>query len=589
MKELGPDISIPKTTGTHADVLVAAGLADLLSSAMDNSPLTIIEEGTQFIVHLPRALSEVDIVHIPSVPGYPFLKANENVAVPSGIVDMVDYKAEKAKADRIKKISAKPGRNKNLDAESQQLIQEENLRQDWRLLQVLNTLKGSDTTNRLYGKIIGEEPTQFQKKVFAALYSLVAKEPSRLDWKVSLVQLFTPVAAKGYSRLKPDSTGRNDKTKEQWVEPIVEWLKYRGYFLIACPFFQGAKAEDIRLLCPIPRNISIGALTSLAKELPRKGVYGAAPKMDALAILRLAELLIRRSREYQNSNHNDPSNILPPLDLGSKSPSDIISGIAITHYQSMGSAKVISTMSTLSLPGWFPISSHDDAQKWLNILDEHQKIIRGLKDDRSDEVGLLVAYRRFLERRGGNAAWALVEFMEHYGPFIMRANGSDNGRRRIARFTDEYFRRIIMGMNGKLLEIINDPGFESVARAVRQATVNAQNKKAREKAGGEKVWREVRYELLHDLSRTRKVPGNAFTECVAEFVSRYNSENARRREVTGDMRTAPPNVSDEEFKSFVGLIDYLGASTVGALLCAYGSCKEKWEPEEPETKTETVE
>ena len=136
-----------------------------------------------------------------------------------------------------------------------------------------------------------------------------------------------------------------------------------------------------------------------------------------------------------------------------------------------------------------------------------------------------------------------------------------------------------MGTNEKLLEIIDDPGFEAVARAVRQATVTSQNKRAR----GEDVWREIRYELLHDLHRTRKVPGNAFVECIMEFVSRYDYENARRRETKKDPKAAPANVSDEELRSFIALVERYGASLVGALLAAYGSCKEKWEPEDAGT------
>lgn len=138
-----------------------------------------------------------------------------------------------------------------------------------------------------------------------------------------------------------------------------------------------------------------------------------------------------------------------------------------------------------------------------------------------------------------------------------------------------------MGTNEGLLEIINDAGFESVARAVRESTVKAQHRKVRGKEGGEKAWREVRYELLHDIHRTRKTPGNDFIECVSEFISRYNYENARHREETKNMKSAPANVSDEEFKSFISLVSRFGAPTVGALLAAYGSCKEKWEEDEP--------
>lgn len=136
-------------------------------------------------------------------------------------------------------------------------------------------------------------------------------------------------------------------------------------------------------------------------------------------------------------------------------------------------------------------------------------------------------------------------------------------------------------MNTTLNEIVNDSGFDAVARAVRQATVTAQNKRAR----NEEVWREIRYDLLHDIHRTRKVPGNAFLECISEFISRYNYENARQREITKNPKAAPANVSDEELKSFVALLNQHGASTVGALLAAYGTCKEKWEGDEQSARS----
>ncbi len=570
---------IRKSTGTHADVFAAVGLADLLRSVQDIGTVRLIEREAEFEVHLPTPMGITALANrIPKIPGYPFLKANKRVRVPAGIHDVVDYKAEKAKADRRKQLAGPKKKNKQkvVDAETQQLIQQEQLREDWRLLQVLNTLQGDETANRVHETIIRKRPEQFRSDLANALDAVVRQKPANLDWKVSTVQLFTPIAAKGYSRLKPDSTDRNDKTKEQWADPFTEWLRYRGYFRAACPFFQGQKAEHVRLICPIPHNISIGAVESLARELRKGGVYGGSPKMDALAVLKLAELLLRHSEEY----HDPDAEVFPGLSLRGKTPAEAISGVMVTHYQSLGNAKAVSAMSSLALPGWFPIESKKDADDWLAFLDEHQRIIRGLQDDYSDEIGLLVAYRRFLEKRGEGAIWALVEFMERYGPFVMRANGSRiNGKIRwIRRFTNQYFRRILMGTNGGLLEIINDRGFEAVARAVRQATVTAQNKKAR----GEDVWREIRYELLHDLHRTRKVPGSAFVECVTEFISRYNYENARQRETTKNPKAAPANVSDEELKSFLTLVDRHGSSLVGALLAAYGSCKEKWEPEEGE-------
>jgi hypothetical protein len=556
---------VPKSTGTHGDVLAAAGLADLLAALPAAGTVMIVETERGFAVSAPRVL---DLQSVPQHPGYPFMKLKPNAAVPAGVTDVVDYQAEWAKAERYKEFRNGARKPRRLDTQTEQAIQEEAPREDWTLLRVLRALQGHKTSNRVHIAIVGQPLGHWQAEIASALASFRVSEPSGLDWKARSVQLFTPTAAKGYSLLKPEGTGRNNNTKEEWVDHLVEWLRYRGYFRIACPFF---RSSDVRVLCPVPAEISIRALESLARELRRSGIPGAPPKLDALAVLRIADLLVRHSEEY----HDPDGEPWPGLSLAGKSPASAVSGVMVTHYQSLGQSRAVSAMSTLALPGWFTIRDRLDAEAWRAILAEHQRIVRGLRDDRSDEIGLLLMYRRFLECRGEWALSALLEFVEGYGQLVMRTNGTTRQgmRRWVTRFTAEHVRRIVMGINEGLATIIDDPGFQAVARAVRQATVMAQNRRAR---GGD-VWREIRYELLHNLHRTRKVPGNAFLECVSEFTSRYNYENARHRETTRNPKAAPGNVSDEEFRSFVALVDGHGAPLIGALLAAYGTCKEKWE------------
>ena len=123
-------------------------------------------------------------------------------------------------------------------------------------------------------------------------------------------------------------------------------------------------------------------------------------------------------------------------------------------------------------------------------------------------------------------------------------------------------------MASSLTQILNNEGFQSVAWAVRRATVNAQAQKAMKV----KDYREIRYDLLHDLRRTRSLPGNEpFVEAISDFISKYNAENARRREMN---KRAPRNVTTDEFLRFAELVQEHQSPLVGALLCAYGSCRE---------------
>jgi len=550
MNEEQTTFVLPRITGTHGDVFAAVGLADLLSDASD-APVRIRETGSSFAVTANARDG------IPQRPGYPFLKTNEKVKVPKDVTDFVDYKAEKAKADRRKKLTQGKSR-KSLGPEIEELLKQDEPLPNWRLLQVLNTLQGDETSNRIHALIQSMTPSDFSQQVKAGLESLRSFEPSGLDWPASSVQLFSPNAAKGYSRLKPDSTERNDKTKEQWTDPFVEWLRYRGYFAVACPFFDGPKAENVRLLCPIPADISVGALKEVCGALRQAGVFGGPPKLDSLATLKLAELLITRSQEYASANP------IAGLFLLRKRPSEVISGISVTQYQSLGSAKAVSSIATLALPGWLVINSRDDALAFLSILEEHQRVVRSLEDKHSDEIGLLIHYRRFLELRGEDSIRTLIDFMAAYGALIIRARGQG---RKVTQFSTQNFGRLVMQNAQRLADVLNDTGFQAVAAAIRSATVSAQAQKAMNRSD----YREIRYDLLPELRRKSSLPGNApLVQAISEFISKYNFENARRWELN---KSAPRNVTTEEFSSLVTLIDTHHAATVGPMLCAYGSCR----------------
>ncbi len=122
-------------------------------------------------------------------------------------------------------------------------------------------------------------------------------------------------------------------------------------------------------------------------------------------------------------------------------------------------------------------------------------------------------------------------------------------------------------MDTTLRDILDDAGFKAVAGAVRRATVSAQSLKA-----NGLDHREIRYGLLPEIRRKRSLPGIApLIEVVSDFVCNYNVENARRRELS---KEAPRNVTTEEFASLSRLVEKHGASLVGALLGAFGSCRE---------------
>lgn len=564
------ELAVPRVTGTHADVLAAVGLADVLAEAC-NGPVLLLEGEAEFRVQTPSVVDAQALRSVAHRPGYPFLKARRGDVTPPGAQDVVDYEAERERVERVRQAGL--GRRVQ-DAELRELVQQDQPRSDWRQLRILRALQGDDTANKVHEDIVAVDGTTFREALGRGLRAVAGGLPSGLRWRASLVQLFNPHAPKGYSRLKPDGTDRNDRTKDYWNDPFVEWLKYRGFFRVASGCFHGPERKHVRVLCPCPRRITVRNLEAVARELRDSVIMGGPPKYDALAVLRLAELLIRHAEDYRTGE-----DYLPGLRLDGLTPADVISGVYVTNYQSLGSARAVTEMHMLALPAWFPVRSREDASCWLAALDEHQRVLRALRDDRSDEIGLLLRYRRFLQTRGAACIGEFLEFLGAYGCFWLRTfGGTADGRKRWPpRFSASLVRRIIMESVPQYSAILEDPGFRAVAAAVRRCTVSAQALRAMNRDH-----REIRYELLHELRRNRNLPGSALLETVAEFVSLYNAENARLREIARDLHAAPANVTTEEFASFCRLLERYGAPVVGALLCAYGSCREAGaEPAEP--------
>jgi hypothetical protein len=560
LEKLGPAFRVPKASGTHGDVLLAVGLADLLTAASGASP-RIVESAGGFCIEVERPLGEADLERVPRDAGYEYLcpNAKSRAKVPKEMTNYLDYKQESQRAARYYEARTGLRRGGKTGAEIAEAIQQDRPRPDWRRWQALNNLQGDETSNRVYVAIRKMDDKSFAAMLRKGIAAVQNGTPSGAALGASPVQIFTPQAAKGYARLKPDGTDRNDKTVAAWSDDFAEWLRYRGYFACACPRLLG---KDVRVVVPVPADISVRALRQIVLELLEVPLGSAKPMVDVFATLELARLLISHSQEYWQARETGADDV-PLFAFAGRSPAAVVSGVHVTHYQSMGSAKAVSGASLLTMPGWFPVRESEEALQWLAILEEHRAALRALDPDHGDELGLLAAYRRFLQSRSRSATAAFVDFLGQYGSFRMRALSQ---RRRARAFQTDNVRRILMGTSESLSTVLDDPAFEAIADAVRKATVSAQAMKAMKKPD----YREIRYGLLDDLRRTRQIPGARFVECVADFVAKYNAENAKRRERG---KQAPRNVTTDELAAFVKLVELHTPAVVGALLAAYASCK----------------
>src|SRR5207249_7958067 len=106
----------------------------------------------------------------------------------------------------------------------------------------------------------------------------------------------------------------------------------------------------------------------------------------------------------------------------------------------------------------------------------------------------LLQYRDFLS--SGNLV-ELADFLATYGEHVMKSWKSSDPRDRLARFSTDKL-ALIFGGNADMnfTEIIEAPGFQNIARAIRQSTISEVYWKSK----NDQIY-EIRYGLGQELRR----------------------------------------------------------------------------------------
>jgi len=572
---------IPMKTNTHGDALAAVGLAKLLDSTEVQA--RIRAENSYYVIEA-QAVDENQADELRCKSLYKFLvEDTQKEEAPRGLPHY-DYQTKQAveqqKSARRKEIH---DNKKNLrmqkDPEFQKQLKETARDPEYALYNAFKIMQVHMGANKAL-KAIHIQNKQLMKQILDEFRKPDSKLP-KVELGASHNQLMNPLMAKGCYSLKPSTTARgNPGIEETGDNEYIQYLRYGGYFSVAVPYLNDG---DLRMLVPMPVDISLAALEAVISEL-RSGqlVVGRKLKLDVLAALALAELLIKHSEFVFSSNAQ-----FPELSLAGRTPAEVISGLYVAHYMKTSQfGRNVSELAFVGLPSWFRICSKEDAYAWLGILSEHRKVVRALDERVSEEIGLLQQYRRVLQTREDEAFLSFLEFAASYGAYWMSATNNPN-KRRMSRLSTSNIERMAKSMAPEIAGILQDPGFQSIARAIRKSTVNAQAQKAM----GKKPWREIRYGLIAELNRKRFVK-EELLEALGTFIAQYNSENARQREIQKSLEAAPANVSTQDMESFVRLVDDIdNPALIGSLLCAYATCRETGEAEEeslPEPESESA-
>jgi len=363
--------------------------------------------------------------------------------------------------------------------------------------------------------------------------------------KRNTLQLFNPAQGKGQNRAKANALSM-DNVDGFW---LLEWLKVVGFYQVGVT--RRVAGGDRKSYALAPRTIEGGHLGEIMSRFKRDMLGSeTAIRLDILAAVRFTKALLKYAQE------NQATELSQQIILRSARPRDIVGGFHAAFYKNLGRSSATMNLSFIALPGWVWVRDADDVRSVIELLDEHEQIVRQFDESHSNEVSLLQTYRDFLS---GDDLDAFFAFTTQYAGFVMGRRESGLPARQL---TTEGMERLLMNMQTNFYEIVKNEGFQQVAYAIRQSTVTAQYRKQQ----GDRRY-DVRYGLHHELARTAHQP-ERLVAALGDFMAKYNAENAQVMETRpGPYRTS---LTTSDIEQVMWLVDQYASEVVCNLLIAYG-------------------
>jgi len=572
---------IDKSTGTFADPLLAYGLAVVVGDVLKRTggrgqpSVRLSDHGAYYRLDCTQALDDARLAAIqaPYVPAVAIRTRKNAAKLPADLPPqtVVDYEAERDKRTEFFEL------RKGLSKEAQIALgrkekhsELEALRgkyphPDWDIFRAINppALIGYNKLMIRWWAIQEALP-----EVLALLRDLFAQTPNDLAaaiaaWKeldkahgwgikagATAAQIYNPSQGKGQNRAKADNL-RMDNIKDAFW--LVEWLKAVGFYHAALTK-QLRGSRDRKTYVLAAAEIDLGESDKIMRAFQgRMARAETAIRSDVLASIRYTQAMLEFTRQREGAS-------LKARLFKRRQPSRVVSGFYSAFYKDLGQSVATMTLSFIGLPGWIRVEEESDVADALEVLAEHETIVRQFDESHGDAYNLLLLYRDFLS---GNDLYPFFEFTTAYSGYFISQKERRGGY--VPQFTTTNLRRLIMNSQEgpRLSKILETPGFQNIAYAIRQATVTAQYRKQQ----GDRRY-DVRYGLGQQLARKAAYPNDFIAE-LADFLAKYNAKNAQVME----NRPGPyrRSIRTSDIDDIVALIDEFGDSRlICNLLVAYG-------------------
>jgi len=527
---------VEKKTGTYADALEAIGWATLLEE-LGARRVEVRDYGWKFVIN-----GEGDIPKSgPPGRGFWFIADSKNPA-PGAAEQILDYDVERKK-DEIARSFEKATKKKRGVASavsSGDLVRPDPPKQELKLAKMIASMRKGWNGDRELAVWLSCNPELACDWI---LSELDGKKFTKAP-ELSNTQILNPGTGKGVTAPKTLAKSAG-AIPPQLVDSFAEWMKLRGMWTAMLAYRSG---EDFKFMVFEPGCITPAGLKTIHSRLDGLNLWGGV-RLDIDATLRCTGLLIRHSDVLGNAE----------IPMRGKRPRAVITGLRQAYFKSLGTAAALMNDALLPLPEWFAVNDRSDAEAYFRIIEEavgerpRGGCLGTLDEDKSDEGAILQQYRTWLATGEFDD---LIQFHNEFGPLTLRKTAAKQYARSFR--TDLLSDLLIRTYEGThmLKEIIDDAGFQSVARAIRNTTIYA--------VGMESSKRTVNFGLAQRWKQKMRAGSGEFAAELADFVQANNWEVVHRLEGKGHQ------VSTGHLDSVFGLIDKHGEEKVGALLLAYG-------------------
>ena len=569
---------IDKAGGTFADPLLAYGMAVVADGVLQHTGVRgrrsvhLSDRGSYYCLAYSPVLDDARLAQMTEgyVPAVAIRTLKNADRLPADLPPqaIVEYEAERdrrAEFFEIRKNLPKEALNalrRGEDHPALGALQGKEPHPNWDIFRAINpaALPGYNKLMTQWWAIQDALPevlgllrdlfSQTPNDIAAAAASWKALDKAH-GWKIAASatagQIYNPSQGKGQNRAKANKLVMGNVKSELW---LLEWLKAVGFYHAALTKqLRGVKDRKTYVLAPT--EVALEASDRIMNAFKgRMATQQPAIRSDVLASIRYTQALL----EHAQMGDGEP---LRKLLIRRRRPNRIVSGFYSAFYKDLGNAVATMNLAFIGLPGWIRIECQDDIAGALEVLDEHEAIVRQFDESHSDAYDLLLCYRDFVS---GNDLWPFFAFTTAYSSYIVGQRERRGGRAR--QFSEENLRRLIVSTEPKLSKILETPGFQNVAYAIRQSTVLAQYRKGL----GDRRY-DVRYGLGAELARKANYR-EEFITALSDFMFKYNAENAQVME----KRAGPyrRSIQTGDIDGIVALVDEYGGPLICSLLVAYG-------------------